>query len=170
MLFRESRPGGYWIRRRRSMITASSPAWVSIPLDRLTVICFTPHLPSPLHRRRRLRRQPERAPRFNPAASAQSTVSRSSWRQPLAQSGGSSTPTGSVTFTDGSSYLGTATLNSGTASLPLSGLPVGMDAITASYSGNSSFESEFIFARKHHRSEGCDVRDRQVLGQSFHLR
>jgi hypothetical protein len=53
--------------------------------------------------------------------------------------GGSGTPTGSVTFDDGSVALGAAMLSNGTAVLPVSSLPVGSDAITASYSGDASF-------------------------------
>jgi predicted secreted protein len=49
-----------------------------------------------------------------------------------------STPTGSVTFYNGSSSLGTATLgSSGTASLTSTTLPAGSDSITASYGGDS---------------------------------
>jgi hypothetical protein len=46
-------------------------------------------------------------------------------------------PTGTVTFYDGSSALGSAvTLSQNTASLPVSNLAVGAHAITASYSGD----------------------------------
>ena len=48
-------------------------------------------------------------------------------------------PTGSVTFYDGSTVLGTATLNgSAQASLTIANLPVGWRVITARYAGNSS--------------------------------
>ena len=51
-------------------------------------------------------------------------------------SGGS--PTGTVTFYDGSTNLGTGTLNgSGVASVTTTILPVGYDGITATYSGDS---------------------------------
>ena len=52
---------------------------------------------------------------------------------------GSGTPTGTVTFYDGSTVLGTATLSGGAASLKTSALPVGADAITAVYNGDSDF-------------------------------
>jgi hypothetical protein len=46
-------------------------------------------------------------------------------------------PTGAVTFKNGSTVLGTATLNSGTASLITTKLAVGTDSITASYNGDT---------------------------------
>ena len=49
------------------------------------------------------------------------------------------TPTGSVTFYDGSADLGTSSLVNGTATLIVSTLPVGTDSLTASYAGNSQF-------------------------------
>ncbi len=52
----------------------------------------------------------------------------------------SSTPTGTVTFYDGTSTLGTGTLNgSGVATYSTSGLSVGSHSITASYAANSTF-------------------------------
>jgi predicted secreted protein len=49
------------------------------------------------------------------------------------------TPTGSVTFMDGSTTLGSGTLNSsGVATLTLPSLPAGTAGITASYAGNAS--------------------------------
>jgi hypothetical protein len=52
---------------------------------------------------------------------------------------GSGKPTGSVTFMDGSTVLGTANLNNGTASISTSGLSVGSHSITAVYNGNPNF-------------------------------
>ena len=52
---------------------------------------------------------------------------------------GSGTPTGKVTFYDGSISLGTASLSSGSASFTAKGLPTGSDAITAVYNGDSHF-------------------------------
>ncbi len=50
------------------------------------------------------------------------------------------TPTGTVTFMQGTTKLGTSSLNaSGAASLALSNLTVGTDAITAAYSGDNTF-------------------------------
>ena len=49
------------------------------------------------------------------------------------------TPTGTVTFMDGSTTLGPATLANGSASLSLTSLPAGMDVLTASYGGGPIF-------------------------------
>jgi subtilisin family serine protease len=54
-------------------------------------------------------------------------------------SGGSGTPTGTVTFYDGGSSLGARTLSGGTASLTTSALSGGSHSITATYGGDSSF-------------------------------
>jgi hypothetical protein len=54
-------------------------------------------------------------------------------------SGGNKTPTGSVTFFDGTTVLGNAVaLSNGQASLSVSNLTVGTHSITAAYSGDSS--------------------------------
>ena len=49
------------------------------------------------------------------------------------------TPTGSVTFFDGTTELGTASLIGSTAALPVGNLPAGTNAITADYSGDTQF-------------------------------
>lgn len=51
----------------------------------------------------------------------------------------SGTPTGSVTFYDGSSSIGTGTIASGSAQLTISGLQIGTHSITAAYSGDANF-------------------------------
>ncbi len=52
----------------------------------------------------------------------------------------SGTPTGTVTFMNGTTNLGSATLNaSGVASFPTTALPVGSDSVTAVYSGDTNF-------------------------------
>ena len=56
-----------------------------------------------------------------------------------AASPGSGTPTGSVTFYDGTTDLGTGTLSSGTASFTISTLAVGANSITGVYGGDSNF-------------------------------
>jgi hypothetical protein len=54
--------------------------------------------------------------------------------------GGGSTPTGTVTFKDGASTIGTAKLNaSGIATLTVSSLAIGTHSITASYGGDANF-------------------------------
>ncbi len=52
---------------------------------------------------------------------------------------GSGTPTGNVTFDDGTTELGTATLSGGTASFTTATLSVGTHSITAVYSGDGNF-------------------------------
>ncbi len=52
---------------------------------------------------------------------------------------GSGTPTGSVTFKDGTTTLGTSPLTAGLATLTSSSLPAGTCTITAVYGGDSAF-------------------------------
>jgi hypothetical protein len=52
---------------------------------------------------------------------------------------GSGTPTGSVTFMNGSTTLGTVTLSGATASYSTAKLPTGIATITATYNGSGSF-------------------------------
>lgn len=77
-----------------------------------------------------------------------SSANPSVWGQPVtltasvsSASGASGTPTGQVTFMDGSTTLGTAALSSGTASLTVGNLQVGAHSITATYSGDAAFTS-----------------------------
>ncbi len=49
------------------------------------------------------------------------------------------TPTGTVTFKDGATTLGTGTLSGGIASYSTAGLALGMHAITAEYGGDTNF-------------------------------
>jgi hypothetical protein len=51
---------------------------------------------------------------------------------------GSGTPTGTVTFKNGSKTLGTETLNGGTATLSTTTLPLGSNPLTATYNGDSA--------------------------------
>jgi len=87
-----------------------------------------------------------------PGASAASTTSTSLTSSPNPSSpdqpvtftatitaNGSGTPTGSVTFEDGSNTLGTEALNGGRANLIISSLAAGSHSITAVYSGDSNF-------------------------------
>ena len=53
-------------------------------------------------------------------------------------SSGAGTPTGTVTFYDGSTTLGTGTLSGGVATLSTNTLAVGLHVITASYGGDSN--------------------------------
>lgn len=55
---------------------------------------------------------------------------------------GTTVPTGSVTFQSGTTLLGTAQLNSsGVATLSTAALPVGSDAVVASYAGDSNYQA-----------------------------
>ena len=54
---------------------------------------------------------------------------------------GAGTPTGTVTFKNGTMTLGTANLSNGKATFSTSSLPVGTDSITAVYGGDSNFNS-----------------------------
>jgi hypothetical protein len=49
------------------------------------------------------------------------------------------TPTGTVTFKEGTTIIGTATLTSGAASITTTSLPFGADSLTASYGGATYF-------------------------------
>ena len=51
----------------------------------------------------------------------------------------SGTPTGTVTFYDGSSFIGTGTVASGSAQLTISGFQIGTHPLTAVYSGDANF-------------------------------
>ncbi|MEU5443275.1 Ig-like domain-containing protein, partial [Streptomyces griseofuscus] len=52
---------------------------------------------------------------------------------------GTGTPTGTVSFYDGATLLGTSTLTGGTATLATSSLVVGTHALTAVYNGSTNF-------------------------------
>ncbi len=56
-----------------------------------------------------------------------------------AQAPGSGTPSGTVTFMNGSTPLGTATLSNGKATLKSSALGVGVQSVTVDYSGDTNF-------------------------------
>jgi hypothetical protein len=54
---------------------------------------------------------------------------------------GSGTPTGNVTFDDGSTVLGTVALTNGTASFTTSSLAVGTHSIKVVYAGDTNFKT-----------------------------
>ncbi|HEY0701193.1 MAG TPA: Ig-like domain repeat protein [Candidatus Acidoferrales bacterium] len=58
-----------------------------------------------------------------------------------ASGGGSGTPSGTVTFSDGATQIGTGTLSSGIATFSTSTLASGSHSITAAYAGDSSFSA-----------------------------
>ena len=68
-----------------------------------------------------------------------------------ASSPGSGTPTGTVTFQDGASSLGTALLIRGTVAFPASALTLNSHSITAVYFGDSNFLGELL---EHRRADG----------------
>jgi hypothetical protein len=57
----------------------------------------------------------------------------------LTVTGGAVTPTGTVTFYDGTTVLGTSALTSGTATLSTTALPVGANSLAGAYSGDSNY-------------------------------
>ena len=52
---------------------------------------------------------------------------------------GTTTPTGTITFFNGTAAIGTASLTSGSASITTSNLPEGHQSLSAAYNGSSSF-------------------------------
>ena len=72
----------------------------------------------------------------NPATSGQAVTFTA---MVAAVAPGSGTPTGTVTFLDGTATLGSAALAGGTASFTTSALSGGSHSITASYGGNGNF-------------------------------
>ena len=78
-----------------------------------------------------------------PTTTVVSSSNPSTYGQPVtftagvSASGGPGSPTGTVTFSDGSAPLGTSPLNSGVATLTTSSLATGSHTITASYPGSS---------------------------------
>ena len=89
---------------------------------------------------------PAPAPAPTPAASS-STLNLSSGSVTSGQAvtltasvtSASGTPTGSISFMDGSSLVGTATLSGGSASYSCSNLATGTHALTAKYAGSTSY-------------------------------
>ena len=71
----------------------------------------------------------------NPSVYAQSVT----FTATIKPASGTGTPTGTVTFYDGSTVLGMGTLSSKKASLTVSSLPVSSQAITAVYSGDANY-------------------------------
>jgi hypothetical protein len=61
---------------------------------------------------------------------------------------GSGTPTGTVTFRNGTTTLGTAALKGGEASFTITTLPIGSDSITVVYGGDGNFKTSTSAALK----------------------
>jgi uncharacterized repeat protein (TIGR01451 family) len=74
-----------------------------------------------------------------------SSINPSSIGQPVTftatvtPTGGTGTPTGTVTFTDGATALGTGTVSGGQATFTTSSLSAGNHSITATYNGDANF-------------------------------
>lgn len=64
----------------------------------------------------------------------------------FAPTGSSLSPTGTVNFQNGTTVLGTASLNGGTATFTTSNLPAGMNAVFASYGGDANFVTSASYA------------------------
>jgi hypothetical protein len=77
------------------------------------------------------------------ASSTTTAVSRTSltFTATVTPTSGTASPTGTVTFTDGSTTLGTGTLASGKTTFTTNILSVGSHAITAAYSGDTIYAS-----------------------------
>ena len=74
-----------------------------------------------------------------------------------AVSPGSGTPTGTVTFMDGSNVLGMGTLSGSVATYSTTGLSVGTHSITAVYSGDTNFitSTSAVLKQKVQKSSGA---------------
>ena len=84
---------------------------------------------------------------------------------------GSGVPTGTVTFYDGSTSLGTAQLyGSGHATISISTLVVGSHMITASYVGDGNFTASASTSPDPDRQPGRHEDDRRLFGQPLRLR
>ena len=87
----------------------------------------------------------------------------------VANAPGSGTPTGSVTFMNGSTTLGTVTLSDGTASYSTAKLATGTDTITATYNGSSSFTTSSA-SLDQTVNQDASHDDRHLVAQSLGLR
>jgi hypothetical protein len=81
---------------------------------------------------------------------------------------GSGTPTGTVTFKDGSTTLGSGTLNGpGQASYSISTLMVGSHSITATYGGDSNFTTSTSASLGQVVSSGSSPTPTPLSGQGY---
>jgi hypothetical protein len=71
----------------------------------------------------------------NPSAFGQAVILAAT----VTGAAGTGTPTGAVTFSDGATAIGTATLNQGKAALNVNSLKAGTHTLTASYAGDTNF-------------------------------
>src|SRR6202161_2478256 len=111
---------------------ASNAVSYNFPAYSATVLVFTPARSAPAATKTSLS-----------ASSAQVTLGQAvTFTATVAPLSGSGTPTGSVTFSDGATQIGTGALNSsGVATLSTSSLGVGSHSVTAVYSGDKNFSA-----------------------------
>ena len=84
---------------------------------------------------------------------------------------GTGTPTGTVTFKDGSTTLGSpVALSGGTATISTSQLAVGSHSITAVYGGDTNFTTSTSSALHPDRQPGRHDHDGDLLGKPLGLR
>ncbi len=72
---------------------------------------------------------------------------------------GAGTPTGTVTFYDGTTQIGTGTLGGGKATLSTKALGVGSHSITVVYSGDANFFDEHVRCARSNRERGRGEHD-----------
>jgi hypothetical protein len=74
-------------------------------------------------------------------------------------------PTGTVTFSENGKVLGTATLSGGVATFTIATLPVGQDAVTASYGGdaNNAADPETVIQTVNGTSDSARLRQMQLV-------
>ncbi|HXN97541.1 MAG TPA: glycoside hydrolase family 44 protein [Candidatus Acidoferrales bacterium] len=113
---------------------ASNAVSYTFPAYSATVFVFTPASSSPV---------PAATKASLTAAPAQITFGQTvTFTASIALVSGSGVPTGSVTFKDGATQIGTGTLNSsGAATFTTSSLAVGSHSVAAVYAGNASFSA-----------------------------
>ena len=81
----------------------------------------------------------KKAPTVTLTSSATTVLSKNAVTFTATVASSSGTPTGSVTFLDGTTSLGTGTLAQGVATLTTSALAAGVHTITAQYGGDANF-------------------------------
>ena len=113
---------------------ASNAVSYNFPAYSATVFVFTPASSSPV---------PAATKATLVASAAQVTSGQAvMFTASIASVSGSGVPTGSVTFNDGATQIGTGSLNtSGTATFTTSSLGVGSHSVTAVYSGDANFSA-----------------------------
>jgi hypothetical protein len=108
---------------------ASSAVNYNFPQYSVTVLVFTPAATAPAATMTTLS-----------ASSTQLTTGQSvQFTATVAPTTGTGTPTGTITFSDGTNPIGTGTITAGVATFTTSSLANGAHSITAAYSGDTNF-------------------------------